>query len=219
MSFRLVHLVYQTKLKLGRSGRAILVCLAYHANDNKGLLCYPSLETLATETEMSVRQVIRVISSLQKIGILKKQIHGRNNYYFINERALNDNKSYPQAEEIGDTMSPIGNSIGDIPAQIGDIPASTHDIPAQIGDTMSPNRLNNIKDINKDINIREIFLNEKEEKERKETDINHISTIEAPSEILVILNQPKNTPTENGRRYYEESMKVLGASNIIKPSF
>ncbi len=198
MSTRLTHLVYQSKVKLGRSGRAILLCLAHHANDKKNLLCYPSIGTLAIETEMSVRQVIRAIIALQKIGALRKETHGRNNYYFIIEEALKGNKSYPQIPEIGDTMSPIDDSIGDIPAQIGDILSLIGDIPAQIGDTMSPNN-KDIKYIKKDI-TENFFENEKK---REENRLSPLSPIRANPETLEDFNQKK---------HFDEAMKSLKQS-------
>jgi len=213
MSNRFTHLIYQTSLKLGRGGRTVLLCLAYHANDKKNLLCYPSIETLARETEMSPRQVIRVIADLQKIDILRKETHGRNNYYFINEQRLRDNQSYPQASKIGDMVSPIEDSIGDIPASIHDIPAEIGDIPARIGDMMSPNILNNIKDIKKDI-TKNFLENEKRREE------NHISTIVANPDTLANLNQKKERPTDeakqNARKCLEEAMKKIHEGALKK---
>lgn len=71
----------------GSSGKLVLMYLSDRANNKKQ--CWPSIETIAQECEMSVRSVINWIEKLETLGLISRQkrtIDGlkTSNVYFVN---------------------------------------------------------------------------------------------------------------------------------------
>src|SRR5882757_3967998 len=170
MSIPLFNLVLKTNLKLSPSRRHILSLLAYHANDNKDLLCCPSIETLSHETGWSSRQIIRDLKYLHETGIIKKERQWKNNYYVINEDILKNetsDKNYtishdprsPEEDLSRDPRSCESKLSGDCEVSSGDCEVSSGDTQVSSGDCGSPY---NIYNYNIKKNITENFLeNEK----------------------------------------------------------
>jgi hypothetical protein len=82
MSVEVVTPAYKTKLG-NASAKLVLVLLAEHANDEG--FCFPSVEYIADRTELSVRQVLRVIQVFRNIGlVVKYKATGEHyDYYFV----------------------------------------------------------------------------------------------------------------------------------------
>ena len=69
------------KQEMGQAEHAVLVCLCWHHNPDKG--CFPSRETIAARTHMSTRSVSRSLSKLEKNGWIERRSMGRRSSYFI----------------------------------------------------------------------------------------------------------------------------------------
>lgn len=106
------------------SEKLVLLCLGDHA-DNDGV-CWPGLAAVSEKTGISERQVMRIVSGLEKTGLLtmekRKGAQGRqqSNLYKLD---LKDTRLKARTTaEPGDTMSPGEAQIpGDISAEPGDI--------------------------------------------------------------------------------------------------
>lgn len=108
------------------SARLIMLCIADHAD--KAGVAWPSEKTMAKETLVSERQVMRVIPQLIEMGelVIEERPHGRGNtaVYRITLPSLTTGKD--------DTMSPITDS------EKGDTMSRKGDMVSRKGDTMSP---------------------------------------------------------------------------------
>ena len=212
MSLALSNLVLKTKLKLSCPRKCLLYVLAHHANDNRGLLCFPSIETLSQETSSCRRQVINDLNYLQEVRIIKKEKIGKNNYYIINEDILKNGNMDKSEPIIGACGAPEEEMIGARHSKTGASHSMIGARHSKTGACGAPN--------NKDINIikKDITKNFLENEKRREE--NHISTIVANPDTLANLNQKKERPTDeakqNARKCLEEAMKKIHEGALKK---
>lgn len=124
MSFEATRAVWEQSQAKG-GARMVLLCIAYHYNDEKAM-AWPSIGTIAQETQLSARQVSRAIASLVEIGELDILTKGNGR-----GRATEYGLTFLVPVVKDDTMSPFVEEKGDI-FDIKD------DILSIKDDTMSP---------------------------------------------------------------------------------
>jgi Helix-turn-helix domain len=79
--------------------RAVLNALALRANPNARYSCYPSLQTIADDTMLSVRQVQRALPKLRQANLITyKKRDYKSNYYWINVAELSSQAGKNQRE-------------------------------------------------------------------------------------------------------------------------
>ncbi len=107
------------KHRMGHPNRKLLaIRMADHANDD-GRGIWPSVETLAEQTELSVRTVQRIISDFLSEGILvlRHKASGRpgetNRYDFDLDVLFRAPEAAETAPETGVSVSPVGDVTGD----------------------------------------------------------------------------------------------------------
>ena len=61
--------------------KLVLLSLADHHNDETGADPFPSIETIAAETEMNERSVRRHLDALEAAGLISRRARGRGNAY------------------------------------------------------------------------------------------------------------------------------------------
>ena len=87
------------------SNLSVFLCISLHMNEDYA--CYPSIETIASETGYRGRQVIRSIKALENMGLLT--VHredGRSNLYHV-ELAVAYCNDIITGELTSDIMSPV----------------------------------------------------------------------------------------------------------------
>ena len=116
MSIKLMNLVFQANLakslpaKSSSTSKYVLLALANRAND-EGSKCYPSIERLAHELEMSTRSVLRALSTLEEGKLIARTQHKnatkKRNTYFINVKLLEELSSPFSLDADQDEVNPF----------------------------------------------------------------------------------------------------------------
>ena len=95
--------VYDCVRRTNAAQQAVLVALAFHSNA-KSRLCFPSAETLARETRLTIRSVRSIIKKLRELGYISWVSGGRKsggrsmaNSYTLNLPSTPDDGSVPIA--------------------------------------------------------------------------------------------------------------------------
>lgn len=154
-------------LVLSRAQREVLIAMAGHASDN-GTGCYPSVRLLAWKTDLSERQVQRVLRDLEAQGLIMAVGNAKGGRGLTTEYHIRLENGIPKPPLKGDVIvSPLEPEKGDILDQNGDIivspiPSEKGDISGQKGDIqMSPEPIEPLRE------VKEVVVAEKKSKRKK----------------------------------------------------
>ena len=101
--------------------KLVLLSLANHHNDETDADPFPSIETIAAETEMNERSLRRHLDALEAAGLISRRARGRGNAYRLILPPKPDTES-SGARATPDSASPTPDSLSKTPDSLSKTP-------------------------------------------------------------------------------------------------